>query len=194
MSDLRKIFHPRVAMFMIAIPFMTLCPLAISSILIGFPFEAWHNNGVMEDYELAFEQVELPEDATQIGNTKTYFGGLDEQDKCDLVSAKLVSSKLALDDFSQAVQTNYQVLTNEEFEDDRVKGFKFLFNAGVDSVGLKVLPINKEENFIKADFESTDIKEDFGLNVNLIDIEDNVYVVYLGHLNAFTSRDFRCSK
>jgi hypothetical protein len=194
MKDLRTIFHPRVAMFMIAIPFMTLCPLAISSILLGFPAEAWINNGTSESFQKAFEEIPMPDNTKNIGMTKTFFGALDNQNKCDIVSARIVTSALKLEDFSAKVQTNYQALTNVEDEEERSKGFKYLYDAGVESIGLKVLPVNPKENFIKADFESTNLKKDFQYSNNLSEEKDNIYLVYLGHLNAFSSRDYRCKK
>jgi hypothetical protein len=194
MSKLIKVFHPRVAMFMVAIPFMMLCPLAIFSILFGFPLESWRNNDLLDNFESAFTKIEIPKDVNQIGVTRSFLGGFDDVKKCDFVSVKLFESKNKLEDFSKSIQENYQKLTNVEDPDERVNGFKYLYDAGVDSIGLKVLPLNKEENFLKGDFEVTDLKTNFKLTKDLNDYEGNVFVVYLMHLNKYSSRDLRCAK
>jgi hypothetical protein len=183
---LEKVATPRFTLFMMAMPFMFLCPVLILIIVTGYPLNVIFNNKTVDNYVEIFESFKYEqEDIIQIGKTVGFLGGFDDKGgKCDLVSAKLIKSNISQANLSQTILEARALVTNDPAS---VKNYSLVAKNDI-----KLIPLAPESTEYVDGYFKFDFAKDFGSLPNNLSEGEITYLLYMFSYNIFDSSDSRC--
>lgn len=187
MKFLENIATPKFTLFMVALPFMLICPLSILVIATGYPLNVIFNNRSVDNYVEIFESFKYGETVTQIGSTVGKIGGFDDKTgKCDLVAAKVLKSTQNQTNLSQIVLDARAKVTNVPSE---VPNFELVAKNEI-----KLIPLTPETTEFTDGALFFDIKKDFGVSSFNLSEGELPYLLYMFSNNVFESSDSRCAE
>lgn len=187
MKLLEIIATPKFTLFMLALPFVLICPLSILVVVTGYPLNIILNNRSIDNYVRIFDSFKYGNTVTQIGNTIGKIGGFDAKPgKCDLVAAKLLKSTQNQNDLSQIVLNARAKITNDPSE---VPHFDLVAQNEI-----KLIPITPETTEFRDGALFFDIHKDFGVSSFNLSPGELPYILYMFSNNVFESTDWRCAE
>lgn len=171
---------------MMAMPFMVLCPVIILIIVTGYPLNVIFNNRSVDNYVEIFESFKYDqENIIQIGETAGILGGFDDKNgKCDLVSAKLIKSKVPQANVSQLILDARALVTNDPAS---VEHYDLVANNDI-----KLIPLTPEATEYVDGYFKFDFAKDFKALPNSLEEGEIPYLLYMFSYNVFESNDSRC--
>lgn len=185
-DKLHSIIHIKWLLMLSTVPFMFICPLALTSVLTGFPYENLQNNTKIQQYRESFDEMLLADETIQIGITYSNISNVDDAENCDIYAAKLVKSNLEQKKLSEVLLLNFQ----KEFSGpaNEVKNFELVTRSQ-----LKLYPIVLTDNFYENQELSFNLINDFKISDSDRSAEGEAFLLYMINYNAFGSRDARCN-
>ena len=189
-EKLHRAIHVKWLFMFSTVPFMLICPLTLTSIFTGFPYENIQNNTKIRQYHDAYDDLKLPEDVVQIGKTYSNIGNIDSIENCDIYAAKIIKSDTAEAGLSKKLLTIFQ--TTYSYTDSSTVSHKN-YPELVYRSQLKLYPIDLTQN----NYDNTEVYfnviKDFGITDQDRAKEGESYLLYMVNYNSFSSRDARCN-
>lgn len=180
------LIHPKTAFFFAVVPFMFLCPLAMSIIFTGYPLNIWSNNIKINRFNEVFSAIEMPEEVTSKGQVKGFIGGFnnDAKNECDLLSATIITSAADGEELGKKLLKNFTgVFDYRRISNDSLK----LARTGQ----LFIIPLGSVHETYSNGLIRIDVSKLINDSLDLSE-ENKPYLLYMVNYDVFSSSDKRC--